>query len=134
MIGSGAFGSVARVQQYVDGVESAVKATEQGKDLSDADVKRALLEGQLLGRLANSDVKSAALSYHGCWIESMQFKHRTLYRIYTRMELCECSLRKLQVERHTFSEQELVSVINQVGSHAQVHRLEHSQHAPLFRV
>eukprot|EP00892_Ulva_mutabilis_P010712 jgi/Ulvmu1/8012/UM004_0248.1 len=116
MIGSGAFGSVAHVRSYVDGVESAVKATGQEKDLSDADVKRALLEGQLLGRLANSDAKSAALAYYGCWIESMQFKHRTLYRIFTQMELCECSLRNLQVERYKFSEAELVAVINQVAS------------------
>lgn len=115
VIGSGAFGSVAHVQNFIDGAEFAVKATQEGRDLEDADVKRALLEGQLLRRLANSDVKSAALGYGECWMESMQYKNKTLHRIYTSMELCQCSLRTLQVDRHNFSEQELISVINQVS-------------------
>lgn len=116
IIGSGAFGSVAHSLNYVDGSEMAIKATQEGRELADADVKRALLEAQLLRRLANSDAKGNALGYYECWMESMKYKNRLLYRIYTSMELCHCSLRKLQVDRHTFSEQELTSVITQVRS------------------
>jgi hypothetical protein len=114
VLGQGSFGSVAHVRSLLDGGEFAVKSTAEGRALTDSDVKRVLLEGQLLRHLAADGGCESTLQFYGMWIESMMFKNQMHYRIYLQMELCSCSLRTMQVNNYRFAEAEIVAVINGV--------------------
>lgn len=119
LLGQGSFGSVAHVRSLLDGGEYAVKMTAEGRNMLDADVKRVLLEGQLLRHLAadsSGDLKRSAVTFYGMWIESMMFKNQLHYRMYLQMELCTCSLRTMQVDNYKFSEEQLVAILKSVCS------------------
>jgi serine/threonine protein kinase len=111
-LGTGEFGKVVAVKSLLDGAEFAVKMTAEGRQLDDAQVKRLLLEAQVM-RLIASECPSA-LHYHGSWVESMTYRNETIYRLYMQMELCGASLADVQRQGRCLSELDLLTILKQV--------------------
>jgi serine/threonine protein kinase len=118
VLGQGAFGKVTHVRSLLDHAEYAVKMTTDDQELTDADVKRVFLEAQLMRQIyyerSSGGVHSAAVEYHGMWIEKMEYKNQQRYRVFLRMELCKRNLASM-LEDHRFSEQELIDIIKSVS-------------------
>lgn len=112
----------------LDGSESAIKMTAEGRQLDPPLCKRVLLEAQIM-RLVAAECPHA-LGFHGSWIESMTFKNETFYRFFLRMELCGSSLHTLLRQRHSFTEQELTCILQQVRMRLQVTQVR--VHLPRF--
>ena len=100
------------VTHLLDGSQSAVKMTAEGRQLDDAAWKRLLLEAQIARKVAAQT--AAALHFHGSWIESMTFKNEKYHRFYVRTELCAASLAALKQQGHSFNETALSSILTQV--------------------
>ena len=110
-LGHGEFGQVVAAVHLLDGSESAVKMTAEGRQLDPPLCKRVLLEAQIM-RLVAAECPHA-LQFCGSWIESMAFRNETFHRLFLRMELCGSSLYTLKRQRHAFSEVELTCILQQ---------------------
>lgn len=111
-LGHGEFGAVVHVRHKLDGGEYAVKMTPEKLVLSDADLQRALFEGQIMRRVAGAC--PSAVRYHDMWLEKLIFKGHTVHQVFIRMELCGRSLQALHDDGENVSEQQAWHVLEQV--------------------
>ena len=104
------------MKSYTGAGNHAMKMTKLGQRLTDHEMKSFMLESQIMRLLNESSNTPAVLRWSDMWVEEMAYLNETLFRLYMQIELCSGSLQSELESKSTFSEQDLVTVINHVRS------------------
>jgi wee1-like protein kinase len=104
-VGRGNFGSVVRCRNKLDGIEYAIKITDQNTPKHGNSMIEALQEVYALSALSVSSENPYIVRYYRGWIDNEQ--------LFIQMELCESSLAEL-FDSQNYDEAEILKLLRHV--------------------